>query len=100
MKPQEAAATSVVMNKSYRTLNRALTLLGVDRRLFFMAAGLGVASFNLFRSLLGGLMMFALLYGFGLWTTKRDPALLSVLLRSMGQRSLYDPMKSDDTRLT
>ena len=93
-------ATSVAMNRSYRTLNRPLTLLGVDRRLFFMAVGLGAASFNLFRSLLGGLLMFVLLYVFGLWATAREPALLSVLLRSTGQRSFYDPMKWDDARRT
>lgn len=88
------------MNRTYRTLNRSLTLLGVDRRLFLMALGVGVASFNLFRSLSGGLLMFGVLYVFGLWATARDPSLLSVLLRSTGQRSFYDPMKSDNARRT
>ena len=91
-------ATSVATNRTYRTVNRPLTLLGVDRRLFLTAVGLGTASFNLFRSLLGGLLMFLLLYIFGLWATARDPALLSILLRSTGQRRFYDPIKADDAR--
>jgi hypothetical protein len=47
----------------YNTLNRPLTLCGIDRRLFFVGLLLGAATFNLFYSLLAGLLVFALIYG-------------------------------------
>ena len=57
----------------YKALHRPLTIWGVDRRLFFLALLLGAATFNLFYSLLAGLLMFGGLYGFALWATARDP---------------------------
>src|SRR5262245_42442371 len=51
----------------YKALHRPLTICGVDRRLFFLALLLGAATFNLFYSFLGGLLMFLGLYGFSVW---------------------------------
>lgn len=79
----------------YKALHRPLTICGVDRRLFFLALLLGGATFNLFYSFLAGLLMFAGLYGFALWTTKRDPAMLRILLTSSQARRRYDPGKHD-----
>ena len=79
----------------YRSLHRPLTVCGVDRRLFFLALLLGAATFNLFYSFLGGLLMFAGLYGVGLWATTRDPYLLRILLASSQARRRYDAGKHD-----
>ena len=42
----------------YASINRPLTIGGADRRIFFVAVVVGGASFTLFGSLLGGLLMF------------------------------------------
>ena len=78
---------------TYRSLNKPLTLLGVERRLFFLALAAGTATFNLFSSLIGGIGMSLLLYGFGFWATAKDPAILSILLSATGTRASYDPLK-------
>jgi len=79
----------------YKALHRPLTLWGVDRRLFFFALLLGAATFNLFYSFLGGLLMFAGLYGFALWAFRRDTEMLHILLSSSGLRRRYDPGKHE-----
>ena len=79
----------------YKALHRPLTLWGVDRRLFFFALLLGAATFNLFYSFLGGLLMFAGLYGFALWAIRRDTEMLHILLSSSGLRRRYDPGKHE-----
>ena len=79
----------------HKALHRSLTVCGVDRRLFFLALLLGAATFNLFYSFLGGLLMFAGLYGFGLWATKRDPHLLRIWLASSQGRRRYDAGKHE-----
>lgn len=79
----------------YKALHRPLTICGVDRRLFFLALLLGAATFNLFYSFLGGLLMFVGLYGFALWATQRDPEMLRILLASSKGRRRYDPAKHE-----
>jgi type IV secretory pathway TrbD component len=79
----------------YKALHRPLTVCGVDRRLFFFALLLGGATFNLFYSFLGGLLMFVGLYGFSLWATKYDPQMLRILLASSQTRRRYDPGKHE-----
>jgi type IV secretory pathway TrbD component len=78
-----------------KALHRPLTVCGIDRRLFFLALLLGAATFNLFYSFLAGLMVFAGLYGFGLWATHRDPEMLRILFASSRARRRYDPGKHD-----
>ena len=68
------------INPVYKSVNRPLTLLGVERRLFFFAAIIGVATFNLMGSFLGGLLVFLALYLFAQWSTKNDPQMLRILL--------------------
>ena len=77
----------------YKALHRPLTICGVDRRLFFLALLLGAATFNLFYSFIAGLLMFGGLYAFSLWATRRDPAMLQIILSSSGTRHRYDPGK-------
>lgn len=77
----------------YKALHRPLTVCGVDRRLFFMALLMGAGTFNLFYSFVAGLLMFGVLYAFALWSTKRDPQMLRILLSSSQFRRRYDPSK-------
>jgi type IV secretory pathway TrbD component len=77
----------------YKSLHRPLTVCGVERRLFFLALVLGAATFNLFYSFLAGLLMFAALYGFAIWSTGRDPEMLRILIASSRARRRYDPAK-------
>ncbi|MBI1355763.1 MAG: hypothetical protein GC160_15595 [Acidobacteria bacterium] len=82
-----------VLHPVYRSLNRPLTILGAERRLFFLALAMGGGAFNLFGSLLTGLLMFATLYVFGRWATVADPRILRILLNSSKFRARYDPAK-------
>lgn len=79
----------------YKALHRPLTVCGVDRRLFFLALMMGAATFNLFYSFAAGLLMFAALYGFALWATKRDPDMLRILLASSRFKTRFDAAKHD-----
>lgn len=81
----------------YRSLNKPLTILGAERRLFFLAAAMGAATFNLFASLLSGLIMFLVLYAMARWATATDPQILRIVLNSTRFRSRYDPAKRDAT---
>lgn len=85
--------TRPIARPVHKALHRTLTVCGVDRRLFFLALLMGAATFNLFYSFLAGLLMFTGLYLFSLWTTKRDPQMLRILLSSSRFRSRYDPAK-------
>ena len=61
-------------NPVFRALNAPLTLMGAERKLFFLALVMGAAVFNLLHTFLGGILMFSLLYWFARWATKTDPA--------------------------
>lgn len=81
------------INKVHRSLSRPLTILGAERKLFFFAMCLGAATFNLLGSLLGGSLIFLLLYFVARWATQTDPQILRFLLTAAKLRSQYDPMK-------
>lgn len=81
------------MNPVHRSLSRPLTILGAERKLFFFAMCLGAATFNLLASLLGGLLIFLLLYFLARWATDTDPQILRFLLTAARLRRQYDPMK-------
>ena len=81
------------MNPVQRSLSRPLTILGAERKLFFFAMCLGAGTFNLLGSLLGGVLMFLLLYFVARWATATDPQILRLLLRAAKLRRQYDPMK-------
>ncbi len=82
-------------NPVYKTLNRPLTILGVERTLFatalFTAAGFQV----LFNGLLGAVVIFALLLYLARLITHRDPMMLIFIVQSMAGtfRAEYDPCK-------
>ena len=80
-------------NPLFRSLNRPLTILGAERKLFFFALVMGACVFNLFSSLLGALGMFFALHHFARWATRTDPQILRFLLNSTKIRAQYDPVK-------
>ena len=80
-------------NPVFRSLNRPLTILGDERKLFFFALLMGAGVFNLMKTLLGGILMFLLLYFIGRWATRTDPKILRFLLNSGRTKTQYDPMK-------
>lgn len=77
----------------FRSLNRPLTILGAERKLFFFALVMGACVFNLLDSLAGAVGMFFALYLFARWATRTDPQILRFLLNSAKIRTQYDPMK-------
>ena len=80
-------------NLVHRSLSRPLTILGAERKLFFFAMCLGAGTFNLLGSLVGGILIFLLLYFAARWATKTDPQILRLLLASARLRRQYDPAK-------
>jgi hypothetical protein len=80
-------------HRVYGSMNKPLTIWGAERRLFFLALIMGGATFNLFGSLLGGLLMFLSLYLFARWATATDPQVLRILLNSSKFKVRYDPAK-------
>lgn len=81
------------INRVYRSINRPLTILGAERRLFFLALMTGVGLFNFFGSLLAGLLAFLMLWLLAAWSTRTDPQMLRILLNSSGARIRYDAAK-------
>ncbi len=80
-------------NPVQRSLSRPLTILGAERKLFFFAMCVGAGTFNLLGSLVGGALMFLLLYAAAYWATKTDPHILKLILASTKSRRQYDPVK-------
>lgn len=86
----QSSTLPVTMRPVVKALHRPLTLCGVDRRLFFLALMAGAATFNLFYSLLAGVLVTATLYTAALLATWQDPQLLAILLASGRGRRRYD----------
>jgi type IV secretory pathway TrbD component len=78
---------------TFPSLNKPLTVLGLERKLFFTALIIGTATFNFFSTLIGGIVMFALLYFVLRRLTKKDPQLLRILVNSSRFKVRYDPAK-------
>ncbi len=74
-------------NPIYRALNRPLTILGAERKLFFVAVTMGAAVFNLLNSLLGGLLVAGFLYFLARWATTTDPQILRFIFKAGRLRS-------------
>lgn len=84
------------INPIYKAINKPLTILGAERRLFFSALILGGATFNLLGSLLCGFLIFVALLILARWATGNDPELLRILLNSTKFKYQYDPAKFHD----
>lgn len=87
------------INAVFKAVNKPLTILGAERRLFFSALILGGATFNLLGSLLAGFLIFAALLVCAQWATRKDPQLLRILLNSTKFRKQYDPLKFHDSQM-
>ena len=88
-------STSGRVNPVFKAMNRPLTVLGAERRLFFVALISGGAIFSLLHSLLGGIGLFIVGVIIARIATKRDVEILRVLFNSGKFRRRYDPMKVD-----
>ena len=84
------------INATHKAINKPLTILGAERKLFFVALIMGAATFNLFGSLLGGLLIFGSLFLMAQWATRTDPQILRIILNSGKFRREYDPAKYSD----
>jgi type IV secretory pathway TrbD component len=80
----------------YRSMNKPLTIWGAERRLFFLALVVGATTFNFFGSLIGGILIWAALYGGARWMTQTDLHLIRIVLNSATLRARYDPAKLAD----
>lgn len=88
-------ATPPTVHPVHRALYRPLTVLGVERRLFFLSLLGAVVVFNLFYSLTAGIVLFAVLVAGARWSTAHDPQALQIVLRLGGTRRRYDAAKVD-----
>jgi len=86
-------------NKVFKAMNRPLTVLGAERRLFFVALISGGSIFSLLHSLLGGIGLFIVGVIVARVATKHDVEILRVLFNSSKFRRRYDPMKDDETQI-
>ena len=93
----QSAETRV--NPVYKAMNRPLTVLGAERRLFFVALISGGSIFSLFHSLFGGIGLFVVGTIVARIATKHDVEILRVLFNSSKFRRRYDPMKRDDATI-
>ena len=88
------------VNPVFKAMNRPLTVLGAERRLFFVALISGGSIFSLFHSLFGGIGLFVVGTVAARIATRHDVEILRVLLNSSKFRRRYDPMKDDAASIT
>lgn len=86
-------------NRVFKSLHKPLTYLGVERTLFFFVCVAAVGCFNLFNSLIAGIVVFLCGYTFGSWVTNTDPAFLKIIARSDRYKNRYDAAKQAITNV-
>ena len=89
------AEVTMRSNPVYKTLNKPLTILGVERTLFATALFTGAGFQVLFSSLLGAIVIFAILLSLARMATRRDPKMLVFIIQAVSGafRAEYDPCK-------
>ena len=87
-------------NKVFKAMNRPLTVLGAERRLFFVALITGGTIFSMLHSLLGGIGLFIVGVLIARIVTKHDIEILRILFNSAKFRRRYDPIKWEPTEIT
>jgi len=82
-------------NPVYKTLNKPLTIMGVERTLFATALFTGGGFQVLFSSFVGAIVIFAILLFLARIATRRDPKMLVFIIQAIGRtfRAEYDPCK-------
>ena len=74
----------------YGVLTQPLTILGVERRFFLLAAVLGAGLWNAVNSLLLGAVTFVVMYAAGFFAWRYDEHLVLVVRAAVRYRSRYD----------
>jgi type IV secretory pathway TrbD component len=87
-------------NRVFKAMNRPLTVLGAERRLFFVAMIAGGAVFSMLHSLVGGIGLFIAGVIIARIATKHDVEILRILFNSAKFRRRYDSMKWEPTAIT
>jgi len=77
----------------YKCINKLVAIWGVERLPFLLALIIGGATFNLFGSLLSGLVLFGVLYLLARWAMAVDRQFPRILLNSSRFGIHYDPAK-------
>lgn len=88
-------------NPVYKTLNKPLTIMGVERTLFATALFTGAGFQVLFSSFMGAIVIFAILLYFARAATSRDPKMLVFVIQAMTRtfRNEYDPCKYEPRQI-
>ena len=86
-------------NRVYKSLHKPLTYLGVERTIFYFVCVGAVGVFNLFESLIAGVVVFIGGYAFGRWVTTTDPEMLRILAQSERFKLRYDSAKQELPRV-
>jgi type IV secretory pathway TrbD component len=86
-------------NRVFKSLHKPLTYLGVERTLFFFVTVIAVGTFNLFNSLIAGLIVFVGGFLFGTWVTNTDPTFLRILAKTERYKPRYDASKRSASRV-
>jgi type IV secretory pathway TrbD component len=87
-------------NRVFKAMNRPLTVLGAERRLFFVALITGGAIFSMLHSLVGGIGLFIVGVIIARIVSKHDVEILRILFNSTKFRRRYDPMKWEPAVIT
>ena len=82
-------------NPVYKTLNKPLTIMGIERTLFATALFTGAGFQVLFTSFIGAIVIFVILLTLARIATRRDPKMLVFVIQAMSRtfRAEYDPCK-------
>ncbi len=86
-------AAPVRRNRVFKSLHRPMTYMGIERSLFMLTGVAGAVAFNLFDSILAGILVFVVVAIFCHWVTNKDPAYLRIQLRSSKYKPRYDAAK-------
>jgi len=70
-----------------------MTIMGVERTLFFTSIGVALGFFEMFNNLFVAIGLFVVLVALAKMATKNDPKMLSFLLNSGRFAASYDPCK-------
>ena len=82
----------------YKALNKPLTIMGCDRRLFFCAVTLAAGIWNLLNTLVGSILTAVVAILVGRYITATDPKLPRIVLNSAKWAVEYDPFRSPRAR--
>lgn len=75
----------------YRALNKPMTILGVERKMFFSIVLVSFSLFHLSEALIPAVVLFLVLVAVARVITQSDPQSLRVVLNSHRFATRYDP---------